>query len=108
MDDHAAAPQHSDDRLIQEATHRIRARRAFRTHLLVYSAVNLLLILIWLVTGIRSGAWSPWFIFSLAGWGIGIAAHAWSVYGPHSRPITDDAVAAEIQRMTKAERPERA
>jgi len=46
-------------------------RKGFRIHATVYVAVNLMLVLIWAVTG----AGYPWFLFPLAGWGVGLAAH---------------------------------
>jgi hypothetical protein len=100
---HIPAPtgRESDDRLAAEAVRRIKARRDFRGHLLVYVAVNILLILIWLTTALTAGAWYPWFVFPLAGWGIGVAAHAWAVYGSPSRPITQEAIAEEIERMRR-------
>jgi hypothetical protein len=97
----AATGRESDDRLAAEAVRRIKARRDFRGHLLVYVAVNILLILIWLTTAVKAGAWYPWFVFPLAGWGIGVAAHAWAVYGSPSRPITQEAIADEIERMRR-------
>ena len=45
-------------------------------HAIVWGAVNLLLFVIWAVTG----AGFPWFIFPLLGWFIGLAAHAATVY----------------------------
>ena len=97
----AKAGRESDDRLTTEAIRRIKARRGFGGHLLVYVAVNTLLILIWLTTAVTAGAWYPWFVFPLTGWGVGVAAHAWAVYGPPSRPITEDAIAEEVQRMRR-------
>lgn len=52
------------------------ARRGVWMHGIVFAAVNLLLIVIWAVTG----AGFPWFVFPLFGWLIGLAAHAASVY----------------------------
>jgi hypothetical protein len=97
----AATGRESDDRLAAEAVRRIKARRDFRGHLLVYVAVNILLILIWLTTAVKAGAWYPWFVFPLAGWGIGVAAHGWAVYGSPSRPISQEAIAEEIERMRR-------
>ena len=46
-------------------------RLGFRIHATVYVAVNLMLVLIWAITG----AGYPWFLFPLAAWGVGLAAH---------------------------------
>jgi hypothetical protein len=90
------------DRLATEAVRRIEARRGFRLHLLAYGAANALMILIWLTVALTAGAWFPWFVFPLAGWGAGVGAHGWAVYGSPARPITDEAITQEIERMRRA------
>lgn len=74
------------------AIDRLERRRGFRAHLLVYGLVNAMLIVIWAA----SGAGYFWPIWSIAGWGVGLALHAWSTYG--QRPITEDEILAETQR----------
>jgi hypothetical protein len=86
--------EHSD--LRREAMQRLRKRRDFRTHLTAYVLVNFLLISIWLVVGITAGAWFPWPVFPLLGWGIGLAFHARAVYEP---PIDEAAIQQEMDRM---------
>jgi hypothetical protein len=98
-DERGATGLEPQDRLAEEAVRRIKAKRDFRGHLLVYLLVNTLLVLIWLTIAITAGAWFPWPVFPLAGWGIGLLLHAWAVYGSPSRPITDEDIAQEIQRM---------
>jgi hypothetical protein len=49
------------------------ARRGLLVHLAVFVAVQLLLVVTWLVT--TPGEF-PWFLFPLLGWGIGLVAHA--------------------------------
>jgi hypothetical protein len=46
-------------------------RLSFRIHATVFVAVNLMLVVIWALTG----GGEPWFLYALAGWGIGLAAH---------------------------------
>ena len=61
----------------QRAQKRVEAIKGFYIHLGVYLLVNLLLFLINILT-------SPddlWFYWVLLGWGIGIVAHAFSVFG---------------------------
>ena len=97
--DITAAGFEPGDRLAAEAARRIKARVVFRVHLLVYAGVSTLLTVIWLVTAIAAGGWFPWFLFPLTGWGVGVAAHAWTVYGSPSRPVSHDAIMQEIERM---------
>jgi hypothetical protein len=76
----------------QLAIRRIRAKREFRGHLAVYLAVNALLVVIWAVT---SAAFF-WPIWPLFGWGIGVVAHAASVYFRPSE-ITEAQIDRELQ-----------
>lgn len=81
------------------AVHRIQGKREFGEHLIAYLSVNVLLVAVWAVVGWASGAWFPWFVFPLAGWGIGLAFHAWSAYGPPSRPLSEEAIEREMHRL---------
>lgn len=51
-------------------------RRGVWMHAIIFAAVNLLLVVIWAVTG----AGFPWFVFPLFGWLIGLVADAASAY----------------------------
>jgi hypothetical protein len=51
-------------------------QRVFWVHAVLWLTVNLLLVVIWAVTG---GGF-PWFVFPLLGWLIGLAAHGGSVF----------------------------
>ena len=54
--------------------------------------VNVALVVVWAVT------WTGYFwpIWPIIVWGIGLAFHAWAVFG--SRPITEDQIQREIER----------
>ena len=76
----------------QWAIRRIQAKRAFWVHLVVYFAVNAFLILIWAMT---SGGYF-WPVWPMLGWGVGVAAHAASVYvGPSE--ISEAQIERELQ-----------
>ena len=72
---------------------RIETRRDFRNHALVYCAVNILLVVIWAA----SGAGYFWPIWAIGGWGFGLAAHAWQVYG--QKPISEAEINEEMHRV---------
>jgi hypothetical protein len=72
------------------AVKRIEAKRAFRFHLALYLAVNLLLIAIWASTA-RGYFWPIW---PILGWGIGIAFHGWAAY--FRKPISEDEIRREM------------
>jgi 2TM domain len=63
--------------LRDQAIRRLKKRRDFRAHLLVYILVNGFLVIIWAMTN-RHGFFWP--IFPMAGWGIGVVMNAWDVY----------------------------
>ena len=78
----------------QRAIGRIKAKRGFRVHFAVYLAVNALLVVIWATTS----ATYFWPVWPMLGWGIGVAAHAASVYmGPSE--ISEADIDRELGRL---------
>ncbi len=47
---------------------------AFMLHFVCFASVNVMLMVIWLITGGLQGI-HPWFLYALLGWGIGITTH---------------------------------
>lgn len=82
----------SEEERREAAIGRLKAKRDFRTHLAAYVIVNAGLVVIWAL----SGAGYFWPIWPILGWGIGLAFNAWAVYV--QRPITEDAIRAEMTR----------
>ena len=75
-----------------KAVQRLKKRRDFRAHLLVYVLVNGFVVLIWAITG--SGFFWP--VFPMAAWGIGLVLNAWDVYW--RREITEQDIRHEMER----------
>jgi 2TM domain len=50
-------------------------RKSFRIHATVFVAVQLLLVVVWALQWQLGGTGHPWFLYALAGWGVGLAAH---------------------------------
>ena len=69
------------DALYRRAKERVEALKGFYVHLAVFLIINLGLFLLDLVTG--GGA--SWFFWPLLGWGIGLAVHAFVVFGEEGR-----------------------
>ena len=84
-----------DDQSLQDlAVKRIKDRRDFQVHLVVYVVVNLFLWGLWAITsGLDSYPWPVWVTL---GWGIGVVLNWGSVT---RRPITGDEVNKAIQRL---------
>jgi hypothetical protein len=81
-----------NENLREAAVKRVKAKRDFRNHVVVYLIVNTLLVVIWAA----SGGGYFWPIWPIAGWGVGLAFNGWSAY--FERPITEDDVRREMER----------
>lgn len=87
----------TNDRLREAARKRIKGRRSFWNMVVLFVIVAIILNAVWLLTsGIGSHYWPAW---PMVGLGIAILFSAFGTFGPGSRPITDDAIDAEIRKM---------
>ena len=76
-----------------KAVQRLKKRRDFYGHLLIYVLVNTFIVIIWAVTDQHGFFWP---VFPIAGWGIGVVMNAWDVFW---RPaITEEDIQHEIER----------
>ena len=66
-----------DTELRERAVKRLKKRRDFHGHVLIYTLVNAFLVVIWAVTNPDGFFWP---IFPIVGWGIGVIMNAWDVY----------------------------
>jgi hypothetical protein len=84
----------------QLAIDRLRKRREFIQHLVVYVVVNLVLTLIWLFTTPGGFYWP---MFPLFVWGIGIVFHALDVFSPvfSSASPSEEKVEREMARLSR-------
>jgi hypothetical protein len=89
----------TDPDLRAEAVKRLNKKREFNAHLVSYILINLVVWAIWGVIYVASGAWFPWPAFVTLGWGIGVAFHAWDVYG--RKPITEEEILREEARLRR-------
>jgi uncharacterized membrane protein len=83
----------TEQEIREQAITRLKQKRDFKTHLLIYVTVNTFLVVIWAVTG----ADFFWPIFPILGWGIGVVANAWDVYG--RKPISEEEIRREADRL---------
>jgi hypothetical protein len=87
----------AESTLRDRAVRRLKKRRDFFAHLLIFVLVNTFLVVIWAVT---SGGFF-WPIFPLVGWGIGVVMNAWDVW--RGDEFSDEEIAREIHRMTNVD-----
>lgn len=86
--DASGQPDATVDPLEARARRRLKQKRDFAGHVLIYTMVNGFLIIIWAVTS----AGFFWPVFLLVGWGIGLVMNAWDVWR------NDDFTPAEVSR----------
>jgi uncharacterized ion transporter superfamily protein YfcC len=89
----------TDTDLREEAVKRLNKKREFNAHLVAYILINLVVWAIWGVIFATSEVWFPWPAFVTLGWGIGVAFHAWDVYG--RKPITEEEILKEEARLRR-------
>jgi fatty acid desaturase len=77
-------PPAPDEERLARAKQRVAALKGFYIHLFVFAMVMAGLAIINLATG---GPW--WVLWVLLGWGIGVIAHALTVFGHTSRLLAD-------------------
>jgi cytochrome b561 len=83
-----------EDGLREQAVTRLKKKRDFATHVFMYVAVNAMLVVIWALTSDDGFFWP---IFPMLGWGIGVAANAWDVYG--RKPLSEAEIQREVERL---------
>ena len=82
------------DVLRERAIKRLKKRRDFSGHLLVYVLVNAFLVVIWAMTDTDGFFWP---VFPIVGWGIGVVMNAWDVY--RNDEFDEEQIRREIERL---------
>ena len=86
----------SEEKLREKARLRAEVKLGFYIHVAVYSGINALLFFIWWFTG-----GSPWFVFPLLGWGVGLLAHFLYAFAQIS--VTGNMAEKEYQKLKEAQ-----
>ena len=79
----------------EQARKRLQERREFGSHAVAYIVINAFVVGVWAVTG-AGYFWPAWV---LAGWGAGLALHAWETF--MRRPVTEADIDAELRRTPR-------
>lgn len=80
--------------LRERAVKRLKKRRDFYGHILVYLLVNAFLVVIWAVTSPGGFFWP---VFPLVGWGIGVVMNAWDVFW--AEEVSEDRIQREMEHL---------
>jgi hypothetical protein len=83
-----------DEELRALAMKRLKKKSEFKGHVMIYVLVNTFLVVVWAM----SGAGYFWPAFIMGGWGIGLVANAWDVYGRSDVP-TEGQIQHEMERL---------
>jgi 2TM domain-containing protein len=80
----------------ERAIRRLKKRRDFYGHLLVYALVNGFFVAIWAVTDPHGFFWP---IFLILGWGIGLVLNAWDVLRRDT--FSEEQIQREMTRLQR-------
>ena len=83
-----------DESLRERAVKRLKKRRDFYGHVLVYVMVNTFLVVIWFLT---DGHGFFWPVFPIVGWGIGVVMNAWDVF--RGDEFDEQQIRREVERL---------
>ncbi|HLN77856.1 MAG TPA: 2TM domain-containing protein [Nocardioidaceae bacterium] len=83
-----------DSELRERAIKRLKKRRDFHAHVLVYFLVNAFLVVIWALTTPGGFFWP---VFPIVGWGIGVVMNGYDVY--FAEDFTEDEISEEIRHL---------
>jgi hypothetical protein len=82
--------------LRERAIKRLKKRRDFVGHLLVYVMVNGIVVTIWAMTNLHGFFWP---IFPILIWGIGVVMNGWDVY--RGDTFSEDQIQREIEQLQR-------
>jgi hypothetical protein len=85
-----------DEMLRERAIKRLKKRRDFAGHLLVYVLVNSFLVVIWALTDVNGFFWP---VFPIVGWGIGVVMNAWDAF--RNEDFGEQRILREVERLQR-------
>ena len=86
----------TEEELRKKAEKRVTQRTALLSHIGAYVVVNAFLVIIWAL----AGAGYPWFLWVMAGWGIGLAINILAYFtGRKGEAAKDRMVQKEMEKI---------
>jgi len=92
--------QMSEEEVYEVAKKRVKAKRDFYTHLVIYVIVNIMLVIIW---AFPAGRGYPWFLWVIGGWGIGVLFNFLDVF-VWQRGGDKGAIEKEVEKIRREQR----
>lgn len=81
-----------------KAEKRVKQRIELLQHMGTYAIINGFLVVVWALTG----AGYPWFLWVMAGWGVGLAFHIFGyLAGYRGEATRDRMIDKEVERLKK-------
>jgi hypothetical protein len=94
------SPVTEEDELRQRAEKRVQERVHLLQHIGTYIVINGFLVVVWAL----SGAGYPWFLWVMAGWGIGLASHIIGYFtGSRGQAARDRMIEKEMEKLNKGQ-----
>ena len=84
-----------EETIRDRAVRRLKKRRDFHAHLLVYVLANGCFTAVWFAAGAHGFFWP---VFLIGFWGIGVVMNAWDVY--HGEDFSEDQIQREMRRLS--------
>lgn len=84
----------TQDEVRDRAIKRLKKRRDFYGHVLVYVLVNAFLVVIWAVTNVHGFFWP---VFPIVGWGIAVVLNAWDAF--RNGEFDEERIRREMERV---------
>lgn len=98
MEQNEQMPAPPDDELRKKAEKRVKERIALLSHIGTYVVINAFLVVIWAL----SGAGYPWFLWVMAGWGVGLAINIFAYFaGSRGEAAKDRMLQKEMEKIRK-------
>lgn len=87
-----------EDEIREKAEKRVSQRMALLEHIASYIIINGFLVIIWAL----SGRGYPWFLWVMAGWGIGLAFHIVGYFiGKRGEASKDQMIRKEMEKIKR-------
>jgi len=85
----------TDEQIYEEAKRRVKTKKDFWNHLGAWITVNIILIVIWALTGADSNLW---FLWPLCIWGVFVLLHGLRVF-IFERKLDINAIEKEVEKI---------